>query len=341
MLLVGMFSLFSLVSITNGIASEATEEQKATTQEANQEANAKNATTDKANKRKRAKTTPSHETKPQKTSSPPPTYIDPITGMEFVYIPAGEFMMGSEKNVNTRPVHRVRISSFYMGKYEVTQEEWQKVMGGKALDEKMKRLPAGNVSWDDAQSFIKKLNALTGKHYRLPTEAEWEYAARAGSTEESPWGEDNRKACRYANIADLTLHKAFLESEKDRIPQNELEDTAGFFVCEDGFADAAPVGSFLSNAFGLYDMIGNVAEWSSDYYLDHYKDIPVAHNPEGPARSEINPYYLKPPFKEDDIHVVRGVSWHSGVSEAWFARRSGGFPSIIMEGMGLRLVLEK
>ncbi len=272
-------------------------------------------------------------------NSPPSTYTDPVTGMEFVYIPGGEFMMGSERYDDTKPVHKVKLDGFYMGKYEVTQAEWQKVMGSNPSFHKGRNLPVEKVSWDDALIFIKKFNKLTGKRYRLPTEAEWEYAARADSTEETPWGDDETQACFYANISDLTAHEAFLESGKGRFPQEELENTDGIWLCKDGYADVAPVGSFLPNAFGLFDMIGNVAEWCSDYYLDHYKDLFIADNPQGPARTEINPYYLHSPFKEGDIHVVRGNSWHFGKEIDWFSSRMGGFPAEIMEGMGLRLVL--
>ncbi|GHV58266.1 hypothetical protein FACS189460_5780 [Deltaproteobacteria bacterium] len=112
-------------------------------------------------------------------------------GMEFVLIPAGEFMMGSNDFDDEKPIHRVSISqAFYLGKYEVTQEEWEAVMGNNPSDFKGRSNPVEQVSWEDAQEFIKLLNQKEGHNrYRLPTEAEWEYAARAGTTTDYSFGE--------------------------------------------------------------------------------------------------------------------------------------------------------
>ena len=161
----------------------------------------------------------------------------PIAGKEFVWLPAGEFLMGSassEAEDDEQPLTRVRISrGFYLGKYEVTQAEWQAVMGGNPseFDECGPDCPVENVSWDDVQEFIGKLNAAVGdERYRLPTEAEWEYAARAGTSGD-----------RYGNLDAIAWYG----------------DNSG--------RRTHPVGQKQPNAWGLYDMLGNVWEWVGDW----------------------------------------------------------------------------
>ncbi len=119
--------------------------------------------------------------------------------------------------------------------------------------------PVACVSWNDLQAYIAWLNRETGKRYRLPTKAEWEYAARGGTSTARFWGEDPDRACRYANIADTT-----------KLPKgsqwNRKHD------CSDGHAFAAPVGSFQANPYGLYDMLGNLLEWTCSAYKGSYYD---------------------------------------------------------------------
>ena len=165
-----------------------------------------------------------------------------ISGMEFVRIPAGEFLMGStsdEARGSEQPVTRVRISrAFELGKHEVTQAEWEAVMGSNPsrFDECGGDCPVERVSWDDVQGFIGRLNSLEGEaRYRLPTEAEWEYAARAGTT-----------ADRYAGDLDAI---AWYDENSGGRPQ--------------------PVGQKAPNAWGLHDMLGNVNEWVQDWYGDY------------------------------------------------------------------------
>jgi len=111
--------------------------------------------------------------------------------IEMVNIPGGSFSMGSnDGDEDETPVHTVKINSFKIGKFEVTQEQWQEVMGHNPSKYKGDYNPVEMVNWNDVQTFIKKLNAKTGKHYRLPTEAEWEYAARAGTTTKWSWGDN-------------------------------------------------------------------------------------------------------------------------------------------------------
>ena len=176
-----------------------------------------------------------------------------IAAMEFVWIPAGEFRMGSTSSRgddNERPRTRVRISrGFFLGKYEVTQELWQAVMGtNPSRFSDCDRCPVERVSWDDAQAFVERLNARsTGTSYRLPTEAEWEYAARAG-----------RRGNDYPEDLDsIAWHEG---NSGDR---------------------THPVGQKAPNAWGLHDMLGNVREWVEDWYGE-YPGGAVT-DPEGPS----------------------------------------------------------
>jgi len=186
-------------------------------------------------------------------------------GIELVYVPAGSFMMGSEiGSSDEKPVHRVTFSEgFYMGMYEVTQAQWQQVMGSNPSHFKGENRPVEKVSWDDAQTFIRKLNeANDGYTYRLPSEAEWEYACRAGTTGD------------YAGNLDAMAW---------------YRDNSG--------SPPHLVGQKQANAFGLYDMHGNVWEWCQDYYQESYADAPS----DGSA-------YLS--GKDSRYRVLRGGSWN-------------------------------
>jgi formylglycine-generating enzyme required for sulfatase activity len=176
-------------------------------------------------------------------------------GMTFVLIPAGEFMMGSDTGDNDeKPIHKVRLSkAFYLGKYEVTQGQWQAVMGNNPSNFKGNaNLPVESVSWDDMQEFIRKLNAKEGgTKYRLPTEAEWEYAARAGTTTAYSFGNDERQLGEYAWYATHSGNTTH------------------------------PVGQKKPNALGLYDMHGNVWEWVQDWHGPYTAGAAV--DPAGPV----------------------------------------------------------
>ena len=234
---------------------------------------------------------------PKSTSAPslPKEWKDPVTGMEFVLIPAGEFLMGTpckmcdtlpkepprqddpfteadeakpcveayQRDVKAcqdcqerdeAPAHRVVISMpFYLGKYEVTQEEWYKIMGNNPSEFKSEKVgmnsrrhPVEMVSWNDAQEFLKRLNARSsGVTFRLPTEAEWEYAARAGTQTAYSFGD---------NPAQLGDYEWYDDNSHDM---------------------THPVGEKLPNAFGLYDMHGNVWEWLTDSWHENYRGAPT------------------------------------------------------------------
>jgi len=172
----------------------------------------------------------------------------------MVLIPAGKFKMGSPESEKDRykeeTQHEVTLTKpYYMGKYEVTQEQWESVMGKNPSDTKGAKLPVTDVSWEECQEFIKKLNAKTDGGYRLPTESEWEYACRAGTTTAYSFGDK------------ITPKDANYDDSKTRKP--------------------VAVGSYKPNAFGLYDMHGNVLEWCEDWHGDFPAGAVI--DPKGPA----------------------------------------------------------
>ncbi|MBR4935649.1 MAG: formylglycine-generating enzyme family protein [Bacteroidaceae bacterium] len=160
----------------------------------------------------------------------------------MVYVEGGTFTMGataeqgSDAYDNEKPTHQVTLKGFYIGKYEVTQAEWKAVMGTNPSYNKGDNLPVENVSWFDCQEFIRKLNELTGKNFRLPTEAEWEYAARGGR---------RSSGAKYAGDNDI--------------------DNVAWYDCNSNYI-IYPVGTKRPNELGLYDMSGNVFEWCKDRF---------------------------------------------------------------------------
>ena len=219
---------------------------------------------------------------------------NPIADMEFVQIPAGEFRIGSESEEAfylEEPVTRVRISrGFWLGKYEVTQGQWQAVMGSNPsfFDECGPDCPVENVSWEDAQEFIRRLNAAVGEErYRLPTEAEWEYAARAGTSGD-----------RYGNLDAIAWYSG---NSGDR---------------------THPVGRKAPNAWGLYDMLGNVWEWTQDWYGD-YPGGSVT-DPQGSASGS--------------ERVFRGGSWGNNARSCRASYRINYSPGIRDYDLGFRLL---
>ena len=229
-------------------------------------------------------------------------------GPAMVRIPAGRFTMGAKAQENNRekvPAKWAKWSSpqrdmtianaFWIGKYPVTRAEfglfatdtgrepperaWTYERNDKGEFEYTEREGRNwrnpgfaqtdqdsvtCVSHDDAVAYIEWLNDRTNGGYRLPSEAEWEYAARAGTETARFWGDGRDAACRFANVADAALVQAM----------NAIFDPERYFPGDDGFAFTAPVGSFLPNPFGLYDMLGNVWEWCADFWTEHLGDIP-------------------------------------------------------------------
>lgn len=240
---------------------------------------------DKANNAapRTAKATPAKAQKPAvKECLPPPPFTTAPDGTvsfrdcadtpELVRLQGARFMMGEQSNTGTlyeRPVHEVEVGEFYLGKYEVTFDEWDACVRARgclnpADDEGWGRgrRPVINVSWVDAQQYVVWLSEKTGYRYRLPSEAEWEYAARAGSSTRYHWGDGAEWSCKVANVLDFTGFAA----------QPNWHWRAS---CDDGHATTAPVGSFPANPWGLHDMNGNVWEWVQDCWHSDYTDAPT------------------------------------------------------------------
>ena len=180
---------------------------------------------------------------------------------DMVYVAGGTFTMGataeqrSYAESDEKPAHSVTLSSYYIGKYEVTQKQWVEIMGSNPSVFKGDNLPVENVSWNDVQEFLRRLNAKTGKRYRLPTEAEWEYAARGGN---------RSRGYKYSGSNDV--------------------DMVAWYNLNSGYR-THPVGSKSPNELGIYDMSGNVWEWCSDWYGSNYYYSKSSSNPQGPATS--------------------------------------------------------
>jgi len=182
---------------------------------------------------------------------------DPVTGMELVLVKGGCYPMGDsfgEGDPDERPVHEVCVSDFRIGRHIVTQGQWAKVMGSNpSRFRKGGDHPVENVSWDDVQRFIRRLNGKTGRKYRLPTEAEWEYAARSGGKDE-----------KYAGTS------------SDR----ELKEYAWYYLNSGGSTHL--VGGKKPNGLGLHDMTGIVWEWCGDFYGELYYRHSPRMDPKGP-----------------------------------------------------------
>ncbi len=233
--------------------------------------------------------------------------------IEMVFVKGGTFEMGSNKGDGAeKPIHTVTVNSFYMSKYEVTQKQWRAIIGNNPSYFKGDDLPVENVSWYDVQEFIKKLNEKTGQHYRLPTEAEWEYAARGGN---------KSRGYKYAgsnNIDEVGWYwkNSGIEQLKgvwdwDKIKNNKCK--------------THPVGQKKPNELGIYDMSGNVWEWCSDWYKAKYYRHSPQNNPQGP--------------ESGSRRVYRGGSWDYLATYCRVAYRHYWFPDSSRNYLGFRLVL--
>ena len=230
-----------------------------------------------------------------------------IPEMEFTYIPGGSFVMGSSVTEQDRdddegPLRRVVVKSFYLQTTEMTQEQWTEVMGYNPSFHQGDNLPVEQVSWNEVQRFIRRLNVLDpGKSYRLPSEAEWEYACRADSDTRFPWGDDPD----YRGL--------------DMFSWTEI-GLLGY---------SHPVGGKLPNGWGLYDMHGNVFEWCDDWYHSHYFEAPV----DGSA-------WLQP-IMEHRVYRGGGSiiqAWDFTVKRSRSAYRNRAYPSDKFYDVGFRLV---
>jgi sulfatase modifying factor 1 len=207
--------------------------------------------------------TPEKEWMPMPVTEAGKSFKDSVSGIEFVFVKGGCFQMGNTfgggfKDEN--PVHEVCLDDYYLGKYEVTQGQWQAVMGSNPSYFKScgSDCPVERVSWNEAQEFISRLNQKSGRRFRLPTEAEWEYAARSGGKREKWSG--------TISEVELELHAWYHENSGKR---------------------THPVGEKRPNGLGLYDMSGNVTEWCSDWYEENYYQVSPRNNPKGPFSGEL------------------------------------------------------
>jgi formylglycine-generating enzyme required for sulfatase activity len=219
--------------------------------------------------------------------------------LDMVGIPAGTFQMGSPSSEDGRssdegPVHAVSLDGFSMGKTEVTQAQYEALMGTNPSYFKGAQNPVEQVSWNDATAFCGKLSEKTGKTYTLPTEAQWEYACRAGSTTRFSFGDSDSALGGYA----------WYEGNSSK--QTHL------------------VGQKTANAFGLFDMLGNVWEWCSDWHGESYYASSPGQNPPGPSSGE--------------KRVLRGGSWDNVPSFCRSANRDGYDPTGTLNGLGFRVV---
>ena len=231
--------------------------------------------------------------------------IENPLGMKFVWIPAGTFMMGSSKEElarkNDELQHKVTLTKgFYMGVYTVTQEQWTALMEkNPSKFQEEKNLPVEQVNWNDCQEFIKKLQEKDPRPYRLPTEAEWEYACRAGTT--TPFYCGTTISLDQANYNGNYAYG---------------DGTKGIYR-----EKTVPVGSFPANPWGLHDMHGNVWQWCQDMYEEQY-----------PKEAVIDPLGTK-----GESRAIRGGSWIDNPLECRSAYRGGSRPALKHSLVGFRL----
>jgi len=269
--------------------------------------------------------------------------------MKLALIPAGKFIMGSPKGEKDRfdtegPQREVTISkAFYLGVFEATRGQFAAFVkdsgykteaerDGKAWGwdgskfaeipgyswrktgfEQADDHPVVNVSWNDAVEFCKWLSKKTSQAVSLPTEAQWEYACRAGTKTAYPWGDDPDDGKGWANAADQTGKKTFGQHW-------------AAFSWDDRYAFTSPVGKFKANAFGLYDMIGNAWEWCSDWYDGKYYANANKTDPSGPASGW--------------FRGLRGGSWGDGARNCRSANRGGNAPDSRSGLIGFRVALD-
>ncbi|MGV8059550.1 MAG: SUMF1/EgtB/PvdO family nonheme iron enzyme [Smithellaceae bacterium] len=228
------------------------------------------------------------------------TFKDPVTGMEFILVRAGCFQMGDSFGdglTSEKPLHEVCVDSFYLGKYEVTQGQWKKIMGTNPSHFKDcgDNCPVESVTWTDVQSFIAEMSNLSSQKYRLPTEAEWEYAAR-----------ESGKTIKWAGTSS----------------ENRLDDYAWY---DANSADKPhPVGRKKPNALGLYDMTGNVWEWTNDLYLESFYSKSSRDNPRN--------------AEEGTARVLRGGCWLDRTADIRSSLRFFFAPQTGFKSIGFRLL---
>ena len=249
---------------------------------------------------------------------------------EMVLIPAGSFEMGVSEaeqrrercndadcdDGDARPIHTVQIRQpFYLGRTHVTRGQYAAFAAAtgrgvqKPSFDQSDDHPAVDVNWEDARAYIAWLGQRTGERYRLPSEAEWEYAARAGTRTARYWGDSADDQCLYANGAD--------RSSKSEFPNRTVAQ------CTDGYVYTSPVGRFRPNGFGLFDMLGNAWQWTADCYRHGYIGAPLDGSAwEGDSCSH---------------REVRGGSWNDSPGALRVGLRSGDISSDRNDNIGFRV----
>lgn len=267
-------------------------------------------------------------------------WLDENTPLEMMLIPGGTFMMGQTEAEKTElirligtkdyqhryitelPRHLVTVQTFFLGKYPVTQSQWQVIAAYPLVDQNLNsdpfkfkgdNRPVESVSWNDATEFCRRLSQRTGRTYRLPSEAEWEYACRAGT--ETPFH------CGETLSDDLVNYS----SEDEMIDDTLYEGTYGRGILGLYRRETTPVGSFPANPFGLYDMHGNVWEWCEDDYHSSYEGAPT----DGSAWIDRD--------RTETHGVLRGGSWSSTPRNCRSANRYGDVRGSDYDDIGFRV----
>lgn len=243
-------------------------------------------------------------------------------------VQGGSFDLGDNNDgADRKPAHTVKLNDYYIGTYEITQKQWELVMDNNPSGHICDECPVTNVSYPDVLAFIEKLNTMTGKKYRLPTEAEWEYAARGGNNERLIRTQTSvaRGGVNGIFASEDGLRKSDKELTGKRYAGRRLPQEVAWFD-RDSRDHVHPIGRKKPNELGIYDMSGNVEEWCADWYAGNYGSKNTIENPRGPASG--------------NSHVVRGGSWNSSASEVSVTRRAAYLPGTKANSLGFRVAMD-
>lgn len=230
-----------------------------------------------------------------------------VAGIDLIYVEGGTFTMGAtpeqgeDASEYEKPAHQVTLSSYYIGKYPVTQKQWEAVMGeNPALNTGDENMPVDNVSWTEIQEFITKLNQQTGKTFRMLTEAEWEYAARGGS---------KSQGYKYSGSNNIDEVAWYNENSENGM----------------GWAVSHIVGQKKANELGIHDMSGNVMEWCYDWGNEYTEAAQV--NPKGPSEERM-------------FRIMRGGDYANGADYCRVSARYSDVPGLAIRNVGFRIAME-